>query len=280
MNDPTDTHTISRRFDAIAAEHDRHDAIAAEIGGRLLERLDGLRFDPGCIADLGCGTARNTLALRKRFEQARLIALDTSIGMLRRARKRRGRWRPRFELLHADLSALPLAEATVELVHANLSMQWTPDLAATLAGIRRVMRPRGLLMMTLPGPDTLIELQRAGVVIRGGVTTHAQQLGDMLVQSGFQEPVLDTDWLTTTYPRLDQLLADLDHLGIDYTLPGSPEALVPQLTDNGRIDTLAVTWEVLYATAWAPDEGQPIRGERGEEASIPVASLGVRRRRD
>lgn len=280
MNDPTDTQAVSRRFDAVAAEYDHHDAIAAEIGTRLLERLDGLRFDPDCIADLGCGTGRGTLALRKRYERARLIALEASKGMLRRARKRRGRWRPRFELLRADLSALPLAEASLDLVHANLSMQWTRDLAATLAGVRRVMRPRGLMMMTVPGPDTLVELQRAGVVIRGGVTTHAQELGDLLVRAGFQEPVLDTDWLTTTYPRLDHLLTDLDHLGIDYSLPGSPEALARELTDGGRIDSLAVTWEVLYATAWAPDEGQPIRGERGEEASVPVASLGVRRRRD
>ena len=38
------------------------------------------------------------------------------------------------------------------------------------------------------------------------------------------------------------------------------------------------TWEVVYASAWAPDEGQPIRTDRGEEASISVASLKIRQR--
>jgi malonyl-CoA O-methyltransferase len=45
--------------------------------------------------------------------------------------------------------------------------------------------------------------------------------------------------------------------------------------DDGRYPA---TWEVVYASAWAPDEGQPIRTEHGEEASVSISSLKVRRR--
>lgn len=270
-----DASRIRQRFDAAAGGYDRHSELFDEVGRRLLERLDGLRFDPERIVDLGCGTAQRTLDLHERYPDAQVLALDNARAMLGQARRRRGRWRPRFELACADLTALPLAEASIDLLYANLSLQWGSDLAATLTGLRRVMRPRGLLMMTLPGPDTLVELQRAGAVIDAGTSVHAQELGDLLTRAGFQEPVLDTDWLTTTHADVPALLADLDHLGLTYSLPGSPETIATELGGSEA----AVTWEMLYATAWSPDEGQPIRTDRGEEASISAASLGVRKRR-
>ncbi|WP_376695730.1 methyltransferase domain-containing protein [Wenzhouxiangella sp. EGI_FJ10305] len=276
MTTGSDAREVRRRFDVAAERYDEHAALFDEVGRRLLERLDGLRFDPECIVDLGCGTARHALELRERYPQARLLAIDGAQSMLGQARKRRGRWRPRFELACADVSRLPLAEASVDLVYANLSLQWSGDLAATLAGLRRIMRPRGLLLMTLPGPDTLVELQRVGAVVDGGTRTHAQELGDLLTRAGFQEPVLDTDWLTTTHGDLSSLLADLEHLGLRYTLPGGTEWLGLKSGDG----EIAMTWEMLYATAWSPDEGQPIRTERGDEASISAASLGIRKRRN
>lgn len=276
MTRDSDAREVRRRFDIAAERYDEHAALFDEVGRRLLERLDGLRFEPDRIVDLGCGTAKHTLELRQRYPQARLLALDSARSMLGRARKRRGRWRPRFELACADVSRLPLAEASVDLVFANLSLQWSGDLAATLAGLRRIMRPRGLLLMTLPGPDTLVELHRAGAMVDSGTRSHAQELGDLLTRAGFQEPVIDTDWLTTTHADVSSLLADLDHLGLGYTLPGGAEALELE-TGDGEI---ASTWEMLYATAWSPDEGQPIRTDRGDEASVSAASLGIRKRRN
>lgn len=278
MNDASETARIRRRFDAVAERYDNHAAVFDAVGDRLLERLDGLRFDPERIVDLGCGTGRHSLALRDRYPQARILAADASPNMLGRARRRRGRWRPRFDLLRADFQALPIAETSVDLVFANLSLQWSTDLAKALRGLRRIMRPRGLLMLTLPGPDTLIELSRAGAVVGGGIHTHAQELGGLLTQAGFQEPVLDTDWLTSTHHDVAALLEDLDHQGIDYELPGPPDDLAPHLRQQSN-GALAMTWEMLYATAWSPDEGQPIRTESGEEASVSAASLGIRKRR-
>ncbi len=275
MNTRSDVSSIRRRFDAAAAGYDEHAALFDEVGRRLLERLDGLKFEPERIVDLGCGTAGRTLDLRARYPQADLFAFDSAGQMLEQARRRRGRWRRRFELALADFGSLPLAEASVDLIYANLSLQWSTDLAATLAGLRRIMRPRGLLLLTLPGPDTLIELQRAGAVIRSGVNTHAQEMGDLLTRAGFQEPVLDTDWLTTTHTSVASLLEDLDHLGLTCSLPGGRDEIEGAL-GQGEI---ALTWEMLYATAWSPDEGQPIRTEAGEEASVSVSSLGIRKRR-
>ncbi len=277
MNDMADRQTIRQRFDRAAAGHDERTEPLATIGERLLERLDGLNFLPQRIIDLGCGSGRQTLALKARFPDQPLLAIDDSARMLELAQKRRGRWRPRFDLVRADIDSLPVAEASHDLIHACLSLQWSANLYAALSGIRRIMRARGLLLFALPGPDSFIELRSAGIRVDCGITIHAQELGDLLTRAGFQEPVLDTDWLTLEYAGLAELLDDLDHLGIAYRLPAGFEA-----ADRGLAIAdapLRITCEVLYASAWSPDEGQPIRSERGEEASVSVSSLGIRRRR-
>src|SRR5690625_4662361 len=100
-------------------------------------------------------------------------------------------------------------------------------------GLRRIMRPDGMVLMTLPGPDTLAELKSAGADLTVGQTTHAQELGDWLFNAGFQEPVLDTDWLTTSHSGWDTLLQDLSALGMDVTLQGTHEAFEKHLRQPG-----------------------------------------------
>ncbi|MFP4277611.1 MAG: methyltransferase domain-containing protein [Wenzhouxiangella sp.] len=255
------------RFDPLAKRYDDHAAVAAEAGGRLLERLDGLRFEPASILDLGCATGRQSRCLRERFGSARIIAMDASARMLRQARRRRGWWRPRFELVRGDARALPLASASIDLVFANLVLNWTEDLDVVLAGLRRVLRPDGLLLVSLFGPDTL-----GSCGLRKSLTVRhlpdVQALGSALIAAGFSEPVLDTDWLTTTHSSAENLAAELYGSGL--------------LAETDRIASppgpQAVSWEIVSASAWAPPPGQPFRGSHGEEVSIPVERIGIRRR--
>lgn len=280
-------HLSGRQFDRIAADYAQHAAIQTEVAGRLLERLDGLKFEPGSVLEIGCADGRQCLALHRRFPRARILGLDWSRRMLAAARARRGWWRPRFDLVQGDAARLPLAESSVDLVYANLSLGWLPDLDAALGGLRRVLRPDGLLLLSLFGPDTLREwrpaAERAGRVLPA--LPDVQRLGAALVRAGFAEPVLDTDWITSAHSGPRALLEELRACGL---LPATHRGLA----DRGRrqllrelstatgpeAGSLQVTWEVVSASAWAPRPGQPMRTAGGEEASIPVSSIGVRRR--
>jgi len=258
----------TNRFDALASAYDDHAAVAQEAGHRLLERLDGLRFEPARILDLGCATGLQCRALRERFKAAHIIGIDRSAGMLAEARRRRGRWRPRFDLLQADLAALPVGDSSVDLVYANLSAGWVHDLRPALASLRRALRPGGLVLVTMFGPDTLRETP-LGSALTLGQRPDVQQLAALLVDAGFSEPVLDTDWLKTTHSSSDTLRAELLGVGL---LPAE------QKTGDSAKAPIAVSWEIVSASAWAPAAGQPVRGEFGEEASIPVDRIGIRQR--
>ena len=219
--------------------------------------------------------------------------MDVAVPMLARAARRRGWWRKRFSLAAGDANALPLADASFDLVFSSLMLQWCNDVSGVLANLRRILKPGGLaaaVELRPRYPDRAASRLGFSVDARPRVSrfTDIQRLGSALTRSGFAEPVLDTDWITTTYRDPRDLMRELKGIGASnaasersrgLTTPQRLRAALRAYEEFRQPDgRYPATWEVLYASAWAPDDGQPIRTDRGEEASIPVASLGIRRR--
>lgn len=288
-----DRKTIQRRFGRAASDYAGRARLQTEVAGRLLERLDGLKFSPEVVIDLGCGPGLQARALSERYRDARVLALDLALPMLREARRQTG-WRGRkFQRVAADAHALPLAESSVDLIYSNLMLQWCDDLPAVLNGLRRALRPGGLLLVSTFGPDTLTELREAWAAVDDGRHvsrfTDVQTVGDCLVRAGFQEPVLDTDWFTTLYKQPRDVLDELRAIGANNALhrpgegltgPGRLRRMLGAYEHQRKADGhVPATWEVVYASAWAPEPGTPIRSiHGGEEASVPIQSIGRRRR--
>ncbi|WP_411833356.1 malonyl-ACP O-methyltransferase BioC [Pseudoxanthomonas mexicana] len=289
-----DTRHIRRAFSRSAGSYDAAAALQHEVERRLLESLDYLGDRvPQVALDVGCGPAHAAAAMHKRWPKAQVIALDLALPMLREARKRAGWWKP-FARVCADARALPLADGSADVLFTNLCLQWIEDLPAAFAGFRRVLRPGGLLLCSTFGPETLQELREA-FARADGDAAHVSpfvpiaQFGDALMHAGFRDPVLDRDRFTLTYPDLPALMRELRAMGATNalharrrTLTGrrrfsAAAAAYDDLRDgDGRLPS---TWEVIYAHAWAPAPGAPIRGEGEEIAAVPLSSIPIRRRR-
>ncbi|MBP8742410.1 MAG: methyltransferase domain-containing protein, partial [Pseudoxanthomonas sp.] len=268
-----DQRQVRRGFDRAAAGFDAAAALPGEVRARLLGSLDYLDDTvPAVVLDLGSGTGHAAAAMKKRWPKSQVLALDLSLPMLRQSRRQAGWWRP-FTRLCADAHALPLADGSVDLVFANLSLAWMEDLPAVFAGLRRVLRPGGLLLCSSFGPETLGELQAAFT----GEHEPPQPIpllpiagfGDAMVAAGFRDPVLDRDLFTLTWPDLRALLRELRATGMGNALArrrrgltgrgrfAAASAACEALRDEqGRLPS---TWEVIYAHAWAPAPGAPIR---------------------
>ena len=287
-----DQRQVRRGFDRAAASFDAAAALPGEVRARLLGSLDYLDDTvPAVVLDLGSGTGHAAAAMKKRWPKSQVLALDLSLPMLRQSRRQAGWWRP-FTRLCADARALPLADGSVDLVFANLSLAWMEDLPAVFAGLRRVLRPGGLLLCSSFGPETLGELQAAFT----GEHEPPQPIpllpiadfGDAMVAAGFRDPVLDRDLFTLTWPDLRALLRELRATGMGNALARRRRGL----TGRGRFDAasaacealrdeqgrLPTTWEVIYAHAWAPAPGAPIREGGHDVASVPLAQIPIRRR--
>jgi SAM-dependent methyltransferase len=141
------------------------------IGGQFLENsrdrsalvrwLDwfGRELPPGAVVlDVGAGPGLDSAELRRRGLRA--LSLDLSMGMLRAgARDAPG---PRVQ---ADARRLPIAPRTAAGVWANASLLHLSrdDAAIALDGLRRVLRPDGLLFVSVKlGVGAEWELARYG----------------------------------------------------------------------------------------------------------------------
>ncbi len=292
MNDVFDTRQVRRAFSRSAQGYEAAAALQREVESRLLESLDYLEDrQPHTIVDLGCGPGHASAAMRKRWPKARVIALDLALPMLREAKKQSGWWRP-FDRVCADARALPLADASVDVLFSNLCVQWIEDLPALFAEFRRVLKPGARLLMSSFGPETLIELRAAFAQADSAphVSPFASiaQFGDAMVQAGFRDPVLDRDLFVPGYPDLAALMRELRALGATnalrtrrHTLTGRARfaAAASAYEAERRSDgLLPATWEVLYAPAGAPPPGAPIRVGGYEVTAVPVDRIPIRRR--
>ncbi|MGE4459629.1 MAG: malonyl-ACP O-methyltransferase BioC [Stenotrophomonas sp.] len=287
-----DSKHVRRAFSRAATSYHAAAVLQQEVGKRLLESLDYLEArQPQVVLDVGSGPAHATAAMKKRWPKAQVIALDLALPMLAEARKQAGWWRP-FSRVCADARALPLADNGVDVIFSNLCLQWVEDLPSVFAGFRRVLKPGGLLVCSTFGPETLVELREA--FAQADDTPHVSrfvqiaQFGDALMMAGFRDPVLDRDLFTLTYDDLPALMRELKAIGATNALSGRRHTLTGRSRFNAaqaayeplrRADgKLPSSWEVIYAHAWAPEPGAPIREHGHDVAAVPLSAIPIRRR--
>ena len=73
---PLDPIAIDRACARAAAHYDAHAVLQREVGARLLERLEYLRAPPARVLDLGGGSGRDAVELRRRYPRAEVLVLD------------------------------------------------------------------------------------------------------------------------------------------------------------------------------------------------------------
>ena len=101
----------------------------------------------GLVLDLGCGSAPLFRLLAGRS----WVGLDTSAAELAAARAAGA-----GPLLQARASAIPLRDASVDVVVCSMSLMVTTPLPQVIAEIARVLRPGGLLAATIPAAGPLL----------------------------------------------------------------------------------------------------------------------------
>jgi NADH dehydrogenase [ubiquinone] 1 alpha subcomplex assembly factor 5 len=257
-----------RRHRERAARLGPVDFLHVEIAERLLDRLDSIRRRFPTALALGShgGAVARMLALRPDVE--RVVAAEPALALLARNPGPR---------VAADPELLPFAAAGFDLVVSPLALHWVGDLPGTLAQLRRILKPDGLLLAAFFGGRTLDELRQvmleAELAEEGGASPRVSPAIDLadaaalLQRAGFAMPVADAETLTVTYPDALALMRDLRGMG-------ETNALALRRRWLGRA-TLAraaalygerfgladghipATFEIVFLAGWAPHLSQP-----------------------
>ncbi len=121
--------------------------------------------EPRTVIDLGCGPGNLTATLVDRWPEARVVGLDSSEEMLRKAQSLREQspqeqsGRLTFQL--GDVTQWVPPDADTDVVVTNAVLQWIPGHQEMLAGWLRVLKPGGMvchagtgkLHVAVPHPD-------------------------------------------------------------------------------------------------------------------------------
>ena len=275
---------VRRSFADAAGTYDAHDFLQRDTGDQLIQRLSLMKLRPKWILDAGAGTGRNGRILASRFSGARVIQLDLAGAMLKQGRRQTRRWASPHSFICADIEALPLRAASVDLAFSNLALQWMTDPARACAELKQVLRPDGVILFSTLGPRTLFELKEAFSAISTSKHvndfTDLHLVGDLLARSGFSDPVIESEEVVVTYRDIYGLLRDLRGIGAvnqqaerrkglssrQFFLRLA-EAYEPFRTDG----LLPATYEVIYAHAW--NSSRTPQPEAPGEYKVPVTDI-------
>jgi malonyl-CoA O-methyltransferase len=188
----------------------------------MAERLSIVRLQPDVVLDwwshLGAGSA----LLERAYPRARRIAVEPNDTLVARsvARVRRPwwsaqRWSGTPAEVRRDDAALPAGGA--QLVWANMMLHAVADPPALFARWQQALGVDGFVMFSCLGPGTLRELRALYAQLGWPVPTpnfvDMHDLGDMLVQAGFADPVMDQETITLRWNDAPALLRELRTLG-------------------------------------------------------------------
>jgi len=195
------------------------------------------------VLDAGCGTGHALALLGERFPVATLLALDFAPAMLARlvvacaggvppgdtartavhdagsdVASTCGFAQPACAAvpLCGDLEALPLADASIDLVWSSLALQWCDPVRA-FAEFARVLRPGGAAWLATLGPGTLHELRDAFAAVDDAehvITFHPP--GHWLASAADAGLAVRAHETCTVYALADDLrslLADIKAIG-------------------------------------------------------------------
>jgi ubiquinone/menaquinone biosynthesis C-methylase UbiE len=136
-------HWNTRRARRFACNYDRNSG-RIERAWAAAYRRDLLAGVTGVVLDLGAGTGANLRHLRR---ASHVVAVEPAPAMRRQLATKAAGLALSVSVLGAQAEHLPLRDATVDVVICTLVLCTVADLSASLAELRRVLRPGGLLVL-------------------------------------------------------------------------------------------------------------------------------------
>ena len=182
----------------------------------------------------------------------------------------------------------------VGMLWANMALHHAADPQPLIAQWLQMLEVGGFLMFSCLGPETLREIRAVYAAQGWPAPSHAftdmHDWGDMLVEAGFAEPVMDMERITLSFSTPESLLAELRTLGrnLSRTRFGGlrtaawrdvlHSALRQGLADPADDGRLKLSFEVIYGHAFKPAPRFAVRPQTNIDVeSLRGAARGSRR---
>ena len=257
-----------------------------EVARRMAERLALIRLQPALLLDWWGHLGASAEMLAHAYPRAQRIAVEPTTAALGRslAATRRRWWSAtrRADALPQAMAASGELPAGAQLIWANMMLHAVPEPPRLIERWQRLLAVDGFVMFSCLGPGTLRELRELyrhlgwPTPTPGFIDMH--DLGDMLVQAGFADPVMDQETLTLSWTSAETLLAELRSLGGNVApdriaglrTPRWRQKLVRELTALADADgRIHLSFEVAYCHAFKA----PPRVKLADESVLSLEAM-------
>jgi ubiquinone/menaquinone biosynthesis C-methylase UbiE len=197
--------------------HGHHEAVLRSHTWRTAENSAGYllaALRPGLdLLDVGCGPGTITSDLARLVAPGRVVGIDRAPEVLAQASAHAGGQGVSIELRVGDAYALPLPDASFDVVHAHQLLQHLSDPVRALAEMRRVLRPGGVLAVRdcdyscfawaplTPLLTRWLELYRAIARCNGGEPDAGRFLKGWALDAGFRDVQATSSTWTYAEPQ-------------------------------------------------------------------------------
>ena len=238
----------------------------SEVAGRMAQRLALVRRQPETIVDWWGHTGAGAALLQRAYPKAHRIVVEPTEALLQRSRAdtQRPWWSARRWAGDAvEVRSDDPAAGAAQLLWSNMMLHAVADPPALLARWQRALAVDGFVMFSCLGPGTLQALRtlylRMGWPPPAAAFVDMHDLGDMLVQAGFADPVMDQEPLDLSWSSPQALLAELRSLGSNASPARFPGLRTPRWREqlhaalrslgagDGRIH---MAFEIVYGHAF------------------------------
>lgn len=280
--DSVAVHALLRRLRAQAEAPWLHREVARRMG----ERLELIRLQPARVVEWWGGLGGGSPVLDAAYPKAERQVVEPDTEWLEKTRAAlarpwwsAARWSRGAVSVQQESDAL---EPGAGLVWSNMMLHLVKDPPALFERWEALLGADGFVMFSCLGPDTLRALRdlyaRAGWPPPAADFVDMHDFGDMMVQAGFADPVMDQETLTLTWDSPQALIAELRGMGGNVS-PSRfqglrtprwrrrlEEALATLIGPDGR---LRLTFEIAYGHAF---KAAP-RHKVGGETVVPLDDL-------
>jgi malonyl-CoA O-methyltransferase len=258
----------------------------AEVARRMAQRLPVVKLKPTSVLDWGSFLGASQALLAQTYPHAQIVAVeataarrDATLQALQPAKWSLRRWSGKAPTASLE-DAVPAGQA--QLLWSNMGLHGTINPQAVMQRWQRAVAVDGFLMFSTLGPGSLQSLaalyaaQAWPQAFAPFVDMH--DLGDMLVQAGFADPVMDQEQITLTWAHAQALLTELHDWGGNVALgratglrtPRWQQRLVDLLTATAGPDgRVSLTLEVVYGHAF---KAAP-RPRLAAETTLPLEDM-------
>lgn len=207
---------IAKSFARAAASYDKN----CELQHRVASELMSFFEPPMSIStalDVGCGTGVSSQLLQHYFSIEQTFAIDIAQPLLKQAITKPDLQSMSF--LQADFDQTPFANNSFDCVISSMALQWSCDLVKTLIELKRIVRQRGRLVISLPLVGTCFELAMARAKLPQQASAHFSsqpELETKFSQVGFEIQKAYAQRYVYQFPTLQALLTSIKGVGASY----------------------------------------------------------------